>query len=198
MSNDLTSPLQALLNKAAKNLPVKTGKVEEMQRKFDRRKGQVVVLADISGSMSAEAFGGKTKLEYLRIAVDIILKKYQARLFVFSDSAREVKSIPDEAYGGTALHIALDAVSKIDPGVTLVISDGHPDDKWAALAAAKAFRGVIDVLYIGSDSDKKAIDFMRELAGVTDGDLKTYDIVKLGKSNNLITYIAEFLALKNN
>lgn len=76
--------------------------------------------------------------------------------FLFSATAQEVQSVP-EPENNTNLAQALREVQRLDPGVTLVISDGQPDNARAALDVASTFRGAIDVLYIGNDKDYAAI-----------------------------------------
>jgi hypothetical protein len=71
-----------------------------------------------------------------------------------------------EPNGGTALHLALACAVGYQPGVTLVISDGQPDNEQHALAQAEQLSGRIDTLYIGPDGDRAAMDFMRRLARV--------------------------------
>jgi hypothetical protein len=47
----------------------------------------------------------------------------------------------------------------------LVLCDGHPSDELAALGAAARLRPVpIDGYFVGSDTDRYALDFMRRLS----------------------------------
>lgn len=188
-----TNPLQGLIAKAAKTLPATTGKVAKQQERIDRRSGQAVILADISASMESPAWGGQRKIDIMRESVRLARQHRPSRLFVFSQDVREVPDVPAQTEGNTALHTALEAVAAINPGVTLVISDGLPDKPDLALAAARKFRGAIDVLYIGPETDKQAIAFMRQLASAADGDYSAHDVAKLGNSQQLLTHIAGLL-----
>lgn len=138
MSGNLINPLQNLLTRAAQTLPATTGKVATQQARMDRRAGQVIILADISASMSEAAPGGQRKIDVLREAVSAArAQRASARLFAFSRKTREVESVP-EPEANTGLAEALEHVRKIDPGVTLVISDGQPDHPAEALKDRKS------------------------------------------------------------
>ena len=67
----------------------------------------------------------------------------------------------------------------------MVISDGQPDDPARALAIARKFRGAIDVLYVGPDSDAAAIAFMRQLAAAAGGEVIVNDISQPGGAKQL-------------
>lgn len=176
MSKQLTNPLQALVSGAAKQLPAATGRVAVQQARIDRRKGKMVILADISFSMSSEAWGGQTKLDLLREAVASVMSRYDCQLIVFSDRAREVSAVPAEVEGGTDLAAGLQAALAHDPGITLVISDGQPQNPGESLKLARTFRGVINTLYIGPESDAAAIEYMRTLSKQADGATAVNDI----------------------
>lgn len=192
MSQLPVNPLQGLIKRAAQTLPATTGKVAVQQDRIDRRRGQVVILADISASMGGPAAGDKRKIDILRDAIVGVTQSTSARVFVFSNTAREVHAIP-EPENNTNLAGALLHVQRLDPGVTLVISDGQPDNEKAALDAARQFRGVIDVLYIGPESDHAAINFMKRLAAAAGGDVRTHDVARLGNSQQLLGHIAGLL-----
>lgn len=192
MSNLPANPLQNILKQAAQTLPAITGKVAIQQERIDRRRGQVVVLADVSASMGGPAAGDKRKIDVLREAIASATQNTPARLFVFSATTREVQSVP-EPENNTNLAQALREVQRLDPGVTLVISDGQPDNARAALDVASTFRGAIDVLYIGNDKDYAAISFMQQLAKVGGGDVRVHDVARLGNAQQLIAHIAGLL-----
>ncbi|MES2879168.1 MAG: vWA domain-containing protein [Pseudomonadota bacterium] len=192
MNNELTNPLQMLLKTAASTLPVSTGRVAIQQAKLDRRAGESVILADYSDSMASAAWGGQRKIDVLRQAVTGARQQKPARLIVFSASAREVDTIP-EPQGNTNLVEGLRQALAYDPGVTLVISDGRPDRPDLALKEAAKFRGVIDALYIGPESDTEAIAFMRRLAAAAGGRAQINDLAKLGGPATLLSSIAGLL-----
>jgi len=135
----------------------------------------VVLLADVSGSMRSPAWGSQRKIDVLREAVDATRRAIACTLIAFSAKAREVARIP-EPESNTDLVAGLRAAQTHDPGVTLVISDGQPDRPEEALALARTFRGAIDVLYVGPDSDAAAMAFMRRLADAAGGRVETSDI----------------------
>ena len=192
MTNLPENPLQNILKSAALTLPVSTGKVAVHQARIDRRLGEVVILSDISASMGSTAWGGQRKIDMLREAVAAVMKRSAVRLFVFSNNVREVTAVPEPEHN-TNLARALLHVRTLDPGVTLVISDGQPDNAGAAIDAAKDFRGAIDVLYIGPENDSAAIAFMKRLAAAAGGEVRVYDLAKLGDSKVLIGHIAGIL-----
>lgn len=193
MSKNLpTNPLQGLLVKAQAALPATTGRVAAQQARIDRRRGATIILADISASMGSTAWGDQRKIDVLRDAVAGARQQRPARLFAFSGSAREVATIP-EPENNTNLAGALKHVLPLDPGTVLVISDGQPDNAERALAVAGRFRGAIDVLYVGAESDHAAIAFMRRLATAAGGDVQMHDIGKGATALQLQTRISGLL-----
>ncbi|KAI93540.1 hypothetical protein T281_16040 [Rhodomicrobium udaipurense JA643] len=163
MSKNLpTTPLGRILAGAKKSLPAETGATARIDARFAGASGAVVILADVSGSM-AESAGVRRRIEVLREALTPL--PAGARLVAFSATAREVSEVP-EPEGGTALHAALEYAARYSPSKTIVVSDGQPDDKTAALEAARRLTGIVDVIYCGPDSDREAIEFMRSLAKI--------------------------------
>ena len=161
----LVNPLAGLIKSAAKSLPATTGETAKFEARLNDNSGAVVILADVSGSMS-EFAGASRKIQILQDALAVTMPMLPgARLWAFSAVAREVtpETLPNPS-GGTALDRAFDAVSALRPAKTVVISDGQPNDAAAALVAAKGVTGVIDVIYCGPDGDMEAIAFMRALA----------------------------------
>ncbi len=196
MSKALTNPLQALVKKAATSLPATTGKVATQQQRIERRVGGIVILADISGSMESPAWSDRRKIDVLREAVDEVMLRSDCRLIAFSREAREVKRIPDATEANTNLVAALEAARVFDPGQTLVISDGQPDNEAAALALARQFRGAIDVLYIGPDTDRAAISFMQKLAAAADGAVSINDLKSESGTKMLAHTLTKLLPAK--
>jgi hypothetical protein len=109
--------------------------------------------------------GGRTKWEHLREA---LTQSWQPgiRVITFSSTPSEIAKPEDlpKPSGGTALALALTAISELRPSSTLVISDGLPDDPVAALSAADKLSGLINVIYCGPDSNAGAQAFMSQLA----------------------------------
>ena len=176
MSKALVNPLQGLLVQAQK-LPERTGTVQRCSDSLSVN-GPSLIIADVSGSMNSPAWGGQSKIKILRSSVaECLGKRPGTKLIAFSDYANEVFEIP-HASGSTALHTALLFAERYKPSVTLVISDGQPDDSEAAIAQARLLTGIINVLYIGPDCDVQAIDFMRRLSRVRYGECFTSDLTK--------------------
>nr|WP_308006628.1 hypothetical protein [Xanthomonas albilineans] len=190
MSKDLINPLQSLVKKAAQTLPATTGKTAIQQAKLDRRSGTTVILADVSSSMESVAEDGRRKIDILRDAVDAA--RGRARLIAFSRTVRQVEQIP-EPEANTDLAAGLAFAKSLDPGTTILISDGEPDNESAALAQARNFRGAIDVLYIGPEANARAIDFMRRLAAAAGGSVTINDITAPGGVRLLQQRIAGLL-----
>ena len=117
------------------------------------------------------------KIDLLRQALDRPIAAGETVLAFHSLAERltSLQAIP-EPMGGTALHLAICVGAAVMPGHTLVVSDGQPDDPAQALAAAAQLSGTISTLYLGSDTDKEAIAFMRKLARLGCGQYQHCDV----------------------
>jgi hypothetical protein len=139
-----------------------------------------LVVADVSGSMLEEsALPGKTKLDCLRDALRA--QQAQPRLLAFSGvswECRGMEELVSKAGGSTNLAGALQHAERLKPIHLLVISDGTPDSEDLALKVAERIANgcIIDALFIGPETDRSGIDFMRRLAAVGRGRLVKYDI----------------------
>ena len=104
----------------------------------------------------------------------------EAVLIAFSSAPQVIPGLSDlpEPSGGTALHSALTLCASFRPRHTLIVSDGQPDDAPAALSAADALPGQIDVIYVGPDNDADAMAFMRKLARLGGGRVVVHDMKK--------------------
>lgn len=163
MSTSITNRLQSLIAQASNQKS--DGEVTRLRRRQQGATDAVVILADASDSMG-NFVGSRRKIEILRDALAQIWPQSNATLIAFSSLP---SFLPDPSalpapFGSTALHLAIDAAQSLKPARTLVISDGQPDEKQAAIEAADKLTGQIDVIYCGSDSDLEAIAFMRQLA----------------------------------
>lgn len=163
MSNQLANPLQSIIARAAQTAAV-TGETAQFQRRFAHAGGASLILADVSSSMSERA-GARSKIEHLRDALRQAAKPGHVILAFASEVTRigTPDALPAPS-GGTALELALRAAAGHRPSTTLVISDGEPNSPEAALEAAAALSGIINVIYCGPESNASAIDFMRRLA----------------------------------
>ena len=126
-----------------------------------------VMLIDTSGSMDeiCQGIGRKRRIDILKEAISCIgWQDYQ--LVCFNFKVVPIQDVRDicEPCGGTALHRAIDYAASLYPSQTLVISDGEPEDEYAAIKAAEKLSGTISTLYVGDDSNKEAIAFMSKLA----------------------------------
>lgn len=169
MSKAIANPLQSLITQAGEQQSA--GEVSRLRQRQQAATDAVIILADVSSSMT-EAAGSKSKYQILKDALNTVWPSaHGARLIAF-DSIPEFLADPQSLplpRGGTALHVAIQAAQCLRPGRTLIITDGRPDDKQAALAAADALTGRIDVIYCGLDSDLDAIAFLQRLARSTGG-----------------------------
>ena len=154
----VTNPLAAAIALAGK-LPTTTGATA---RARERRDAPVVVLADVSSSM-AEHAGARRKIDILQ---DALAALDAPAIIAFASQAHALAAgarLP-EPYGGTAMHLAFDVANQSGAKRLVVISDGIPDDRTKAFAAADQTGATIDVIYCGPDDDREAIAFMTALA----------------------------------
>ena len=137
---------------------------------------ELVILLDNSGSMgSADAPGNKTRQEYAGEQLLRIQGQNPGKVALIC-FANDVQYSPGGVVlnvgGNTALHKALEfAKVADDTGLKiLVISDGEPDDKSAALSIAKTYTSKIDVLFCGPENDQYGgRTFLQRLAQATGG-----------------------------
>jgi len=167
--------LQELIRRAAEQ-PAPPGRAAHHKRRLDSAGAGQVILADVSESMAAQAWGGQRKIDVLRAALSTAPP---ARVIAFASAPVLVIGALPEPSGSTAMHRGLELAASLAPAHTLVISDGQPDDEASALTIAERVPGVIDVLYVGPDSDKTAIAFMRRLARVGAGRYAGHDLVRI-------------------
>ena len=118
------------------------------------------MLLDCSGSMSL-SFAETTRYYAMMQALPMLP---QGRKVYFND---EVSTNVLPPSGSTNLTTAINHIRFWQEEKVLLISDGEPDSKEAALAAAVATSKRFDVLFIGSDENGKA--FMESLAKATGG-----------------------------
>jgi hypothetical protein len=133
----------------------------------------VAILVDTSGSM-ASLEGSRRRIDILRDVLVLALGDApRARVIAFSSVPQELTGLEPHAAnlklpepgGNTALHLALDLSGRTKPDRVIVISDGLPDDRVAALRAARALNPVtIDALYVGPDDSSDALGFMQTLS----------------------------------
>ncbi|PSB57985.1 vWA domain-containing protein [Chamaesiphon polymorphus] len=175
MSN-LVDPLAAIVQ-AASQLPDK-GIAANYHRRIGSGNPDIrCLLLDTSGSMSMECKGKDRRIDVLRKAVEA-LDWQSYRLFTFDSLCVEIHD-PSALWttgGGTALDLGLKEIIKLNPSQTVVISDGEPNDEEDALTAVKQLTGTISTVFIGDDTDKDAIAFMRKLATLGCGNTYVRDL----------------------
>ena len=163
MSN-LVNPLASIIQAAAQ-LP-ETGIAANYHQRIGSGNPDIrCLLLDTSGSMSMECKGKDRRIDVLRKAVEA-LDWQSYRLFTFDSFCVEIPN-PSALWatgGGTGLDLGLKEIAKLNPSQTVVISDGEPNNEQDAIAAAGLLSGTISTVYIGDDTDKNAIAFMRKLA----------------------------------
>jgi Mg-chelatase subunit ChlD len=179
VSKEIQNPLQGLIAQIAKSTPRVTGESDRVKARFAGAGEATVILADTSGSMAEPAGAGVSKIDLLREALAGCWPEIPGAILYGFDAIARPAAQPSALTapaGGTALHLGLDAAAAHRPRRTLVISDGQPDDEAAALASAARLTGVVDVIYVGPDSDTNAIAFMRKLATATGGRVVVRDV----------------------
>ena len=192
-STEVCSPLADIIKKAMSSKS--TGTVSEAKAKIEKRmkgaSGEILVVCDLSGSMGDFIGSGQTsKYEHLKVALADIRRSYsKVRVILFNSFPEEWTgaAIPAPA-GGTDLAGALRFAMQWRPRKTIIISDGLPDDQWAAQTAADAITGEVDTIYCGPDGHP-AIQFLRSLAHSTGGVSLNWD----GYSTQLGTHVKGLL-----
>jgi hypothetical protein len=79
-----------------------------------------------------------------------------------------ITEIPDALGPSTPLAEAIDMARENGYAKAVVISDGIPDDRFAAMEAARRFGGRIDVIFVGNPGEAGSM-FLDELATATGG-----------------------------
>ena len=133
------------------------------------RRDQVVVVADVSPSMETRDGGsreGKTRFQLLKDALNQL--PHEVKIITFSGTVREVASASAvafiEDFGGTALHLGIEAALKYKPVRTVIISDGEPDSENLATQAVDKITGIVDVVFCGDPKNVHAKTFLESLA----------------------------------
>lgn len=162
MARDIINPIASVVAAARKGLQQTTGATAKAERDRNRPRRHVI-LADTSASM-AEPAGGRRKIDVLQDAMAAAPSTSAVVAFGAVVMPITPRCHLPQPSGGTPLHLALDYCASLDATDVLVISDGHPDNAAAALAAADRMRARIDVVYCGPENDHVGMEFMRRLA----------------------------------
>ncbi len=133
-----------------------------------------MMLVDVSSSMNEIIRSGGTKIEACRATCDALRESNPVPVAAFGGIVELVDRVPHPS-GGTPLHLGIEFAQGLGADHLVVITDGEPDSEQAALAAAKAFGGVIDVFYIGNGDDEGS-RFAAQLARLTGGSVNLTDL----------------------
>ena len=168
-------------------------KYDDISEVISTLSDNTLLILDVSSSMADRA-GSQRKVDILRKAV----QQYEdtnTKIIVFHSIPMLISSINDipEPSGSTALHLALELAVKQNPRKTLIISDGYPDNSVAALNEVINLSGQINCLYIGSDGDRAAIEFMQQLSKPSNGRIVINDITQISYQETLSATIANLL-----
>lgn len=141
-----------------------------------RQESNITLLLDCSGSMGDHLATGKTRMQGMRETVAQIQAEKQMKMIQFGWGPEPsfIETIPPDT-GGTPLHLAIILAKNNGVGRAIVLSDGVPDDRTAALQAARDFGGRIDVIFIGNPGEVGE-QFLKELAECTGGESFTGDL----------------------
>lgn len=134
-----------------------------------------VILVDVSGSMGQnDSRGGQQRYKVACEELARLQKNMPGKIAVlsFSDATKFCAGgVPGFDMGGTDLTRALKFAKMADvTGMRFfVISDGCPDNEDSALTEARKFKNRIDTIYVGDESNRNAIDFLKRLAAASGG-----------------------------
>ncbi len=128
---------------------------------------RAVILIDVSGSMSFPVTPNSRRIDVLQAILNTIRPEAKdTSVIAFNHTAFPLESwerLP-EPDGGTALHLALERAHLLHPEHVIVVSDGEPEDKRAAIAAAHALACRISTYYAGEEGNRAATAFLKTLA----------------------------------
>lgn len=126
---------------------------------------QRVLLLDTSGSMNSEAdVTGERRIDALRGVVESLRQQGVAFRTICFNSSPFFSDVIPEPSGGTNLSAALELAESINARHIVVVSDGVPDSKDAALTVASRLAARIDCYHVGPKAETEAANFLRELA----------------------------------
>jgi hypothetical protein len=125
-----------------------------------------IVLIDNSGSLAFRV-GPRRRIDILRDVFARLRPPQDARFFVFNSVVFETDRghIPEPG-GSTDMARAFQHIASLQPKPKRIVllCDGEADDTQAALAAARALRIEIQVLFCGDEADHAAIAFCHALS----------------------------------
>ena len=156
-------------NAAKQGLEKSSSKLSKLLSRFEQGQ-QVILVLDTSGSMSSQAdTPGECRIDALRgVVEELRLKKVPFKQLIFNSTCMW-SDIITEPGGGTNLASALTFCKQANAKHVIIVSDGQPDSREAALIAARNLGCKIDVFFVGPKYDTSAQDFMKKLAALSGG-----------------------------
>lgn len=174
MAHELAPRESAL---AALEQSLTRGGLLDLARTADRNS---MLAIDVSGSMGAVLATGLRAIDELRKVATVLRETHPVPMLAFGltgqHSVSMVETIPEPG-GDTPLAKAITFAKAQNANHLVVISDGMPESQSAALAAARAFGGPIDVFYVGDPGDPGEL-FLRQLAEATGGNCSYTDLAQ--------------------
>jgi hypothetical protein len=157
---------EIVLGEETKPVPLKKGEILATR---GQGKADVIVLADISGSMNDLDLGA-TKPRYLLVQ-DALEKFIGALVITFNDSPSVLppgQPLP-RPYGGTMLSPAILLAGRFEPLHVVIVSDGEPIDESQALHVVQALKAKVSVVFCGNARNVHARKFLESLANAKGG-----------------------------
>jgi len=132
-----------------------------MTRELQVIKGSLAEVSKAAGRTLAEAFIGCDYVVVLDCSGSMSAKDSRGGKSRFVPGG-----VPPFIGASTNLAEALQFVKVADVGDIsfIVISDGEPDSKEEALAAASTFQGQISTIFVGPEGERRGRDFLAQLA----------------------------------
>jgi len=148
---------------------------------------KIIAVVDVSGSMAVhDARDGQSRYDVALQELATLQRRNPGEVAVLAFSSK-VEFIPGGVpplFGkGTDLAGALRFAKMADaPGLRfVVISDGQPNDEQTALAAARAIKARIDVVYVGPEGGAGS-QFLAQLANTGRGQVAKVSINELSNT----------------
>ena len=177
------------------NTQIVTGSIADLAQKNHQSLAEsfiscdVIVLVDVSGSMG-RVDPGKVKTRYERACAALanLQASNPGKVAIISFESSPLfcpAGVPPAPGGTTDLGRALlfTQVADAVPGMRfVVISDGEPDNANEALNIARRYQNRIDVIFVGDETDRDAIQFMNQLATASGGKQITADSAQIAET----------------
>jgi len=151
-----------------------------------------LLLVDCSGSMADLIEGSARKIDKLRRVVETLKQTHPVPIAAFglNSGVVELVELIPEPQGLTPLHNAIRFGRVQEANHLVIVTDGEPDSREAALEEARRFGGPIDVFFVGREGASGAA-FCAQLARLTGGSCGVTDLT--GEPKKLAAGIAGLL-----